>query len=173
MKKTALQFTSGFTLIELLIVIALLGALAIGLLATVDPLEQLKKGRDTAVRNTVSELYNSFIRFNAGKAHFPWGVTPISGHTMNAAAETGYIQSVIDLGELKRNFLDIAKPNLGRIILSSTDPGTGSYMEDITVCFQPESKSFRGDDNAMYNNAGISQADCPKGTNAACHWCVK
>ena len=33
----------GFTLIELLIVIALLGALAVGLLATIDPFEQLKK----------------------------------------------------------------------------------------------------------------------------------
>ena len=39
MKQKLLQY--GFTLVELLIVIALLGALAIGLLATVDPFEQL------------------------------------------------------------------------------------------------------------------------------------
>ena len=55
MKKTAQSF-KGFTLIELLIVIALLGALAVGLLATIDPFEQLKKGRDTSKKNTVSEF---------------------------------------------------------------------------------------------------------------------
>ncbi|MFH0773343.1 MAG: prepilin-type N-terminal cleavage/methylation domain-containing protein, partial [bacterium] len=38
------KITRGFTLIELLIVIALLGALAVALLAALDPLEQIKKG---------------------------------------------------------------------------------------------------------------------------------
>ena len=37
------RIQKGFTLIELLIVIALLGSLAVGLLATIDPFEQLKK----------------------------------------------------------------------------------------------------------------------------------
>ncbi|PJE63249.1 Tfp structural protein, partial [Candidatus Roizmanbacteria bacterium CG10_big_fil_rev_8_21_14_0_10_39_6] len=41
----------GFTLIELLIVIALLGTLAVALLAAIDPFEQFKKGTDTARRN--------------------------------------------------------------------------------------------------------------------------
>ena len=40
----------GFTLIELLIVIAILGILAIALLATLDPFEQLRKSRDGAKR---------------------------------------------------------------------------------------------------------------------------
>ena len=44
----------GFTLIELLIVIALLGALAVGLIGAIDPFEQLKKGADTGVRDLVN-----------------------------------------------------------------------------------------------------------------------
>jgi len=56
------QNLRGFTLIELLIVIALLGALAVGLLATIDPFEQLKKGRDTSQRNTTAEFYNANLR---------------------------------------------------------------------------------------------------------------
>ncbi|MFS8159790.1 MAG: prepilin-type N-terminal cleavage/methylation domain-containing protein, partial [Candidatus Roizmanbacteria bacterium] len=63
---------SGFTLIELLIVIALLGALAVGLLAALDPFEQLKKGTDSGVRNTVSEIQGAAIRFYALKEHQPW-----------------------------------------------------------------------------------------------------
>jgi len=55
----------AFTLIELLIVIALLGALAVGLLAALDPFEQLKKGTDTGVRNTVSEVHGAIIRYYA------------------------------------------------------------------------------------------------------------
>ena len=61
------KFKSGFTLIELLIVIALLGALAVGLLAALDPFEQLKKGTDTGVRNMVSEIHGSAIRYYAIK----------------------------------------------------------------------------------------------------------
>ncbi|MEK7634177.1 MAG: prepilin-type N-terminal cleavage/methylation domain-containing protein, partial [Patescibacteria group bacterium] len=66
------KFYAGFTLIELLIVIALLGALAVGLLAALDPFEQLKKGTDTGVRNTVSEVHGSIIRFYAIKNYMPW-----------------------------------------------------------------------------------------------------
>ena len=46
-KGFTLSLSKGFTLIELLIVIELLGALAAGLLAAIDPFEQLKKGVDT------------------------------------------------------------------------------------------------------------------------------
>ncbi|HEX7542609.1 MAG TPA: prepilin-type N-terminal cleavage/methylation domain-containing protein, partial [Patescibacteria group bacterium] len=66
------NFNKGFTLIELLIVIALLGALAVGLLAALDPFEQLKKGTDTSVRNTVSEYQGAVIRYYAIKNQMPW-----------------------------------------------------------------------------------------------------
>ena len=60
----------GFTLIELLIVIALLGALAVGLLATIDPFEQLKK----AVIQACGIPYQNFITRISGimrpKANF-------------------------------------------------------------------------------------------------------
>ena len=35
----------GFTMIELLVVIAVIGILAVALLATLNPLEQIRKGR--------------------------------------------------------------------------------------------------------------------------------
>src|SRR4030043_1642877 len=117
MKKSAGRW--GFTLIELLIVIALLGALAVGLLATIDPFEQLKKGRDTATRNSVSEIYNSLLRYYATKAGFPWGGTAIASSPVYPSM-TAYVQTLVDTGELKNKFLDLAGTgNLAKIYISS------------------------------------------------------
>ena len=87
------QNLRGFTLIELLIVIALLGALAVGLLATIDPFEQLKKGRDTSQRNTTAEFYNANLRYYATKGNFPWG----TGSTFTAKSVDTMGANVTDL----------------------------------------------------------------------------
>ena len=111
----------GFTLIELLIVIALLGALAIGLLATIDPFEQLKKGRDTATRNTVTEFYNANLRFYGTKGEFPWGTgNAFSSENPDSAALGTTLDQLVSAGELKQNFTTAAGTNrLARIYVSS------------------------------------------------------
>ena len=168
----------GFTLVELLIVIALLGALAIGLLATVDPFEQLKKGRDTATRNTVSELYNGFIRYYAINSKFPWNTTGQTGVTASLSAMSGYISAVANAGELKEKFIDLATTGrLAKITISSTSP-TGT-KEQISVCYAPESKSFRNDDNTNFDAVGdtvgtANLSNCTgRGGSNTCYWCMQ
>ncbi len=163
MKKAGFK---GFTLIELLIVIALLGALAVGLLAALDPFEQLKKGTDTGVRNTVSEIQGSFIRYYAIKNEMPWGVTGSYTGAASDATFTNYINSVIGTGELKTDFFKLAGNQLSSISVIST-------ADSMTVCFQPKSKSFRSDFNTKYDSAGVESASCPNGTSASCYWCVR
>lgn len=167
---------SGFTLIELLIVIALLGSLAVGLLATVDPFEQLKKGRDTSTRNTVSELYNSFIRFYSINSRFPWATTDIVAQDMWTGRD--YISEIITAGELKTKFVELATSGrLVKIFVTSTDPVGAVNKESVAVCFSPESKSFRKDDNTMFDSSGIVMADTSacegKGGSDTCYWCVQ
>ena len=164
----------GFTLIELLIVIALLGALAVGMLAAIDPLEQFKKGNDTSTRNTVEELYNGFVRYYALKTEFPWGATSFDQTTAYDAS--GFVQSVIDVGELKSDFNELAgSARLTDITIVSTS-ATG---ENVAVCFAPESKSFRQDGNTRYDISGNAYTDpeteCLGYTTggATCYWCVK
>ena len=166
---------SGFTLIELLIVIALLGALAIGLLATIDPFEQLKKGRDTSTRNTALEFYNAELRYNATRGTFTWPTSSsIVTDSLNASDMVNtYLPTLISAGELKDKFVQLAGTgNLALIYVSSTD------ASHIAVCFQPQSKSFSVDPAALYDiSGGTSITNCKSGTagtaGTTCYYCVQ
>lgn len=176
------KFNKGFTLIELLIVIALLGALAVGLLAALDPFEQLKKGTDTGVRNTVSELQGAVIRYYAIKNQMPWcdaadcstfedsladEVTAATANTM-----TNTIGNIVTAGELKTDFITLAgTATLTKIIVfgSNTDA-------TVTVCYLPKAKSFTNDPNTKFNPADGTDVGCVNTGDPAtntCLWCVK
>lgn len=173
--KTFLPSTKhkGFTLIELLIVIALLGALAIGLLATIDPFEQLKKGRDTSMRNTVSEYYNANLRYYSTKGEFPWeNLNGTEGTAANVYTMSDVSAELISAGELKERFVELAgTANLANIYVNSTSE------THMTVCFDPESKSFDEDPNTVYDASGgtATLTDCKAagaGSNESCYYCI-
>lgn len=175
------KFQFGFTLIELLIVIALLGALAVGLLAALDPFEQLKKGTDTGVRNTVSEVHGGVIRYYAIKNYMPWctaaGVcgTEPSGTKLTLLEDAGeMIDNIVTTGELKTDFIALAgEGTLGKIYVTGSDT-----TASISVCYAPTAKSFANDPNTKYDELGalksVGATACPTGDPAdACYWCVK
>lgn len=168
----------GFTLIELLIVIALLGALAVALLAALDPLEQIKKGTDTGVRNTVAEISSSITRYASVKS----GSMPYTGFvdwasvgTVGTSPAYSAIQEVITTGELKTDFMSLAKDQLNKIFIIADQ--TRSY-----VCFAPDAKAFKADANTKFIPvAGATAATmtestaCVAGTSPSgvCYWCVR
>ena len=179
------KITKGFTLIELLIVIALLGALAVALLAALDPLEQIKKGTDTGIRNTVAEISGSIIRYASVKS----GSMPYAGSiawaevgTVTSGSIYTAIQNVIDTGELKQDFFALSKDQLGKIFITADQ--TRTY-----VCFEPGAKSFKADANTKFvptaTSGVMEEASCLNGTvatagsmgmssvGAACYWCVR
>ncbi|OGK16855.1 hypothetical protein A2690_03715 [Candidatus Roizmanbacteria bacterium RIFCSPHIGHO2_01_FULL_39_12b] len=171
---------AGFTLIELLIVIALLGALAVGLLAALDPFEQLKKGTDTGVRNTVSEFQGAVIRYYAIKNKMPWcnaddcstlydsfDLTGGSASTLDTLPTV--ISNITDTGELKVDFSTLAGAvTLGKISVFGTDA-------DVKVCYEPTSKSFTEDPNTQFDpTTGIEGCtQDPATAGSECLWCVQ
>lgn len=176
------KFTKGFTLIELLIVIALLGALAVGLLAALDPFEQLKKGTDTGVRNTASELHGAIVRYYAIKNIMPWCTTAaacaVDGFTEGGAntalsLKATVIPNVVSTGELKTAFASLAGDGtLGKLIVFGSNA-----TATVEVCYKPLAKSFIEDPNTKFVAAtGVEAAagTCKGqgGTDLTCLWCI-
>ena len=188
----------GFTLMELLIVIGVLGILAAGLLAAIDPFEQLKKARDTNTRNATIELMSSLTRYYANHGAFPWNMTtPLTACVRSAggdlegfgaittaamsiqtSAMNGCVAaSVVADGELKDTFMDgIGSTN----IYLGSDPTDPS---DLMVCFKPEGRSARSDAATKYIVSGNSApytvvedtadpATCP-GQGGSCAQCFE
>ncbi len=181
----------GFTLIELLIVIALLGALAVGLLAAIDPLEQFRKVTDTSVRSIASELHDGIIRSYSSLSKMPWDNDPNSAEDVANTAnnlKTNVIQPVVNTGELKSGFAELAGDGkLQKIWVAGQDGGTSSSPRDpkVIVCFKPESKSIKCDVNTKYtinssatgiNSVVLDTSTCNTtncgNVNYKCWWCI-
>lgn len=168
--------TKAFTLIELLIVIALLGALAVGLLAALDPFEQLKKGTDTGVRNTVSEVHGAIIRYYAIKNYMPWCANADSCDNEPDGTKlsdlTNMISNIVTAGELKSDFEQLAGGALSKIYVTGNNANA-----TVAVCFKPTAKSFINDPNTKFDNKGneITNNSCKSqgGDSTDCYWCVR
>ncbi len=159
-----MKLSKGFTLIELLIVIGVLGILAAGLLAAVDPFEQLKKARDANNRNASVEVLNAMTRYYATHGYLPWQALVGTIATCDNAvfddvsgSEAGYPHAVVkvagganavttvndcitdtllDDGELKAGFFSGLSTTLYL--------GSGSKTA-VIVCYSPEGKALRND----------------------------
>jgi len=163
--------SKGFTLIELLIVIALLGALAAGLLAAIDPFEQLKKGSDTSIRGQAESFYNASIAYYAQRNSLPSSITVQAdgwSAALTSAVGSAAISELAGAGELKSDFYILAGvTKLAQIVVSKPT------NEKIVVCYQPQSKAFRNDQYTKYNSTGLTAAACPSGTSSLCFQCFQ
>lgn len=70
--KNKIKEMKGFTLVELLIVIALIAILSVAVLATINPIEQSNKAKDSTVQNDAAEVMNAYERYYANAQAYPW-----------------------------------------------------------------------------------------------------
>lgn len=151
---------SGFTLIELLIVIALIGILAVALLSAINPLEQLRKGRDSARKADSAELLNAIERFNASYQCYPWNYTgtacqPSGSYVaLSAGVEPDFTVagSVLYLfnpaAEVKQEFTSrigsaaTSGPSASKLFMAEVG-GDANIEGQVRICFEPESNTGR------------------------------
>lgn len=152
LKKGLLPIKSGFTLIELLIVIAVLGILAVAVLAAINPIEQINRSRDTGSRSDSEQLISAIDRYYASAGYYPWtdgasstntdlGWVEIASENQTFGADAVAMLTNISTstGELKQSFITrVTQPDYNHLfIYNEGDQGSSTY-----VCFLPKSKSF-------------------------------
>lgn len=166
----------GFTLMELLIVIGVLGILAAGLLAAIDPFEQLKKARDTNNRSAAVEFLGASQRYYTTHGYLPWfkpGTTvgtydlvtcPVDiWDVLRPATSTVlYPRSAVTLGLAMTNTDNTGKCIAGTLLTDGEIKATffgglktplyimSGSSTNVGVCFAPEGKSNRSDAQTKY-----------------------
>jgi len=147
-------------MIELLIVIAVLGILAVAVLAAINPIEQINRGKDTGSRSDSEQLLSAIDRYYASKGYYPWvaGATSLNTDTFGAGADASTPLDSADIligGDTLPLLTNLSSGGASEIKQSFVTRVTtsgynylGVYNNgDVTastyVCFTPKSASFR------------------------------
>lgn len=185
----------GFTLIELLIVIALIGILAVALLSAINPLEQLRKGRDSTRKADTAELLNAVERFYASYQCYPWdapgGVCNTTPTNLTGTVNPGFASSpqgnsyqLLAKNELKQQFADrlgsTGSPSYLKLWMSENITGVGVGAGQVSICYEPESSTARGGGMGRLSNITNTSATAVActdsytggGSAASCYLCV-
>lgn len=193
------KLSKGFTLIELLIVIGVLGILASGLLAAVDPFEQLKKARDANNRNAAVETLNALTRYYATHGVLPWWSTVTEcGLTATAfdplrVTESGYPHNFLKMANTtSADYTAAVNDCVDNSLIADGELKTGFFSglsatlylasggrTNVIVCYAPEGKALRNDPNVVQHeiaNAGAGTtivAGCTDATTGFCLQCFE
>jgi prepilin-type N-terminal cleavage/methylation domain-containing protein len=177
----------GFTMIELLIVIAVLGILAVAVLASINPIEQINRGRDTGSRSDAEQLVSAVDRFYAAKGYYPWmdnGASLNTSTDLGGALSAGNLLTLNAPGTLVGNdgvanagidVLDLLSAGGTAELKASftsriVDPQASNYLsiynsgvsgESTYVCFVPKSASFREEAWKRCDVGGVINPDLP------------
>lgn len=175
----------GFTLVELLIVIGLLGAIALIVIAAINPIEQANRARDTRFKSDGAQLISAIDRYFASRQSFPWvpvivtnndspfgfvsatnyGVGICDNPEVEGCEADGFL---LDTDELKsefrnRDFVDTTVEADMLYIGKASETSSSVY-----ACFVPASKATRQkacDEEKVYTlNADGTRTDVPPET---------
>lgn len=148
----------GFTMIELLVVIAVIGVLAVAVLSSLNPIEQINKGRDTRLRSDAGQLLSAAERYFSLHELYPWNevragtqpYTPSStvfssqfsfngpNDAQNAGGTWNWMYQLSDTQEVKPAFVIRLVQDSKVIVLREAGPNSSTY-----VCFSPASYAFQ------------------------------
>lgn len=175
----------GFTLVELLIVIGLLGAIALIVIAAINPIEQANRARDTRFKADSAQLISAIDRYFAARQEFPWVTT---GDATDNDASYGFVSAgdegvgicgtdcsvegaLIANDELKSEFMerdfidDHGGTDNSKKLFLGKETGTS---ESVYACFIPTAKSTRQGAVADAEVYTISAADGTRSLTATC-----
>ena len=180
----------GFTMIELLVVIAVIGVLAVAVLSSINPLEQINKGRDTKKRSNAAQLINAIDRFYAIHEVFPWGHSTyglgtienddafpdgvycavnanggcqLGGDTYTASVPN-WLTALSTTDEVKESFINQIEATGSTNALYVFKADATAADDSVYVCFVPSSKAFEQQalDACELRDALLPAGACPQ-----------
>jgi prepilin-type N-terminal cleavage/methylation domain-containing protein len=143
----------GFTLVELLIVIALIAILSVAVLATINPIEQSNKAKDSTVQNDAAEVMNAYERYYTSKASYPW-VDVDAGATVNSVDLAWFGRSDYN-GAALCSLLATSTPNT-RCATYKTNPGLLITTDELKDSFLEKGYTSLAVGDPNYNAAGMN-----------------
>lgn len=184
------KFKKGFTMIELLIVVAVLGILAVAVLAAINPIEQINRGKDTGSRSDAEQLIGAVDRYYTANGFYPWehdeadtdfdapwAIVNNSWLDDNTPAEI--VLDKLSSGgtaEVKESFINRISATSYNSLYKWHKGGVG---ESTYICFLPKSSNFQTEAGTRCTNAlglpsDFPAAACPGGCAAAktCYLCL-
>lgn len=181
-----LKAAAGFTMIELLVVISVIGVLSVAVLSTINPIEQINKGRDTRSRSDAAQLINALDRYFAIHEVYPWNIDTTTEAVAGlgtftatitdfrdeyefdeaaAGANTAWawIQPLVSTAEVKESYIHR---------MANVTDNTAFYVykadganETVYTCFTPSSNAFEQEANTRCQTdtqlSGAVAAACP------------
>lgn len=147
---------AGFTMIELLVVIAVIGVLAVAVLSSINPIEQINKGRDTRTRSDAAQLINATDRYFSIHEMYPWNYSSptydpdpaLEGKDnfdaefhfdgTDDGADWNWIDVLESTAEVKGGYVDRIKRQQELYIYKD-----GSENATMYTCFLPASEAFK------------------------------
>jgi len=147
------QENKGFTLIELIIVIGVLGVLAAVLLIAIDPVEQLRRGRDAGRISSVTQLGRAVQQYIAAQGV---GTYPCVGAAPCAFAAGNWMTVLVTSGDIKQAIPDPTP------VTPCTPSASGSLQNSF--CYVPFAGNTDGaiwigvDSNTYKNKASCTAA---------------
>mgnify|MGYP001580286562 FL=1 len=148
-------------------VISVIAVLAVAVLSSINPIEQINKAKDTGSKSDASEVLNAMERYYATFNCYPWEVTGTSPNkkcpasytygqlsTVAIGSATGLsvLQELVDKSEVKPQ-LQTRLAAQTSYTLTNALAVTGDAGQLVHVCFKPASKTFTAQANGDASGA--------------------
>lgn len=179
----------GFTLIEIIIVVAILGILAIGLVAALNPVEQINRARDTTTLNVAREFMSGANQFQTSKIYSPACADIACAAYLNSLSSTASVPlstittvnaAIADEGATDGPTSFTGHAGAADIYVSLTNVSAPKDAAFV-FCWKPESKFLRSEADinnmytTIYNDIGSVQSAsaCPASSSNTCYRCLR